>query len=215
MREDSPAEVPSVNIAQTMETATAAVPTTGPEEDDNLDAMTIAEPEMEVEVQGSEAEPEPEHPDAIPDVEEYPEDVSNDTIEERQPVLLPGNTPIVDPKLQIARAAMQPVFYLDSRVGNCVDAVRPAFAYMVYNLCRTVYKIWPTTAAWLSLPVYPMKRCKSDSTLGHVTMHWDHGLQVFAQLILKPTSARRSATRRSRQVVLKSVVISMIQTDAG
>ena len=33
-----------------METATAAVPTTGPEEDDNLDAMTIAEPEMEVEV---------------------------------------------------------------------------------------------------------------------------------------------------------------------
>ena len=118
MREDSPAEVPSVNIAQTMETATAAVPTTGPEEDDNLDAMTIAEPEMEVEVQGSEAEPEPEHPDAIPDVEEYPEDVSNDTIEERQPVLLPGNTPIVDPKLQIARAAMQPVFYLDSRAGK-------------------------------------------------------------------------------------------------
>ena len=102
MREDSPTEVPSVNIAQTMETATAAVPTTGPEEDDNLDAMTIAEPEMEIEVQGSEAEP--EHPDDIPDVEEYPEDVSNDTIEERQPVLLPGTTPIVDPNLQIARS---------------------------------------------------------------------------------------------------------------
>ena len=96
------------------------MPTTGPEEDDNLDAMTIAEPEMEVEVQGSEAEP--EHPDDIPDVEEYPEDVSNDTVEERQPVLLPGTTPIVDANLQIARAAMQPVFYLDSRVGNCVDA---------------------------------------------------------------------------------------------
>ena len=133
-----------------METATAAVPTTGPEEDDNLDAMTIAEPEMEIEVQGSEAEP--EHPDDIPDVEEYPEDVSNDTIEERQPVLLPGTAPIVDPNLQMARAAMQPVFYLDNRVGNCVDAVRPAFAYMAYNLCRTIYKIWPSTTAWLTLP---------------------------------------------------------------
>ena len=99
-----------------METATAAVPTTGPEEDDNLDAMTIAEPEMEIEVQGSEAEP--EHPDDIPDFEEYPQGVSNETLEERQPVLLPGNTPFVDPKLQIARSAMQPVFYLDSRVGK-------------------------------------------------------------------------------------------------
>ena len=138
-------EVPSVNIAQTMETATAAVPTTGPEEDDNVDALTVAEPEMEIEVQGSEAEP--EHPDDIPDFEEYPQGVSNETLEEHQPVLFPGNKPCVDLKLQIARSAMQPVFYLDSRVGNCVDAVRPAFAYMAYNLCRTMYKIWPSTIA--------------------------------------------------------------------
>ena len=79
--DDSLVEVPSVNIAQTMETATAAVPTTGPEEDDNVDALTVAEPEMEIEVQGSEAEP--EHPDDIPDFEEYPEDVSNETLEKR------------------------------------------------------------------------------------------------------------------------------------
>ena len=79
-RDVSPVEVPSVNIAQTMETATAAVPTTGPEEDDNLDAATVAEPEMEIEIQGSEAEP--EHADDIPDFEQYQEDVSNETLED-------------------------------------------------------------------------------------------------------------------------------------
>ena len=63
--------------------------------------------------------------------------------------------------------------------------------------------------------LYPMKLCKSDSTLGHVTMHWELGLQVFAQLILKPTSAKRSAMRRSRQVVPKSVETLKIRMDAG
>ena len=29
---------------------------------------------------------------------------------------------------------------------------RPTFAYMAYNLCRTIYKIWPSTTAWLTLP---------------------------------------------------------------
>ena len=60
-----------------------------------------------------------------------------------------------------------------------------------------------------------MKLCKSDSTLGHVTMHWELGLQAFAQPILKPTSAKRSAMRRSRQVVPKSVETSKIRMDAG
>ena len=138
-----------VNIAQSMETAAAAVPATGPEEDDHLDAMTVAEPEMEVDVQGSEAEP--EHADDIPDIEEYPEDINDNSNEERQAVLLPGTTPVMDPKLQIARTAMQPVFYLDSRVGNCVDANRAAFSYAAYFVCRTIYKMWPSTVKWMTL----------------------------------------------------------------
>ena len=143
VREESPTDVPNVNIAQSMETAAAAVPATGPEEDDHLDAMTVAEPEMEVDVQGSEAEP--EHADDIPDIEEYPEDINDNSNEERQAVLLPGTTPVMDSKLQIARTAMQPVFYLDSRVGNCVDANRAAFSYAAYFVCRTIYKMWPGT----------------------------------------------------------------------
>ena len=41
MREESPTDVPNVNIAQSMEAAAAAVPATEPEEDDHLDAMTV------------------------------------------------------------------------------------------------------------------------------------------------------------------------------
>ena len=95
VREESPTDVPNVNIAQSMETAAAAVPATGPEEDDHLDAMTVAEPEKEVDIQGSEAEP--EHADDIPDVEEYPEEINDNSNEERQAVLLPGTTPVMDP----------------------------------------------------------------------------------------------------------------------
>ena len=126
-----------------MEAAAAAVLTAEPEEDDRLDAMTVAEPEMEVDVQGS--DPEPEHADDIPYIEEYPEEINDNSNEERQAVLLPGTTPVMDPKLQIARTAMQPVFYLDSRVGNCVDANRTAFSYAAYFVCRTIYKMWPGT----------------------------------------------------------------------
>ena len=71
-----------------MEAAAAAVLTAEPEEDDRLDAMTVAEPEMEVDVQGS--DPEPEHADDIPYIEEYPEEINDNSNEERQAVLLPG-----------------------------------------------------------------------------------------------------------------------------
>ena len=43
------------SIAQTMEAAAAVVPATGAEEDEQLETMTVAEPEMEVEEQPSEA----------------------------------------------------------------------------------------------------------------------------------------------------------------
>eukprot|EP00439_Symbiodinium_sp_Y106_P038664 s7109_g4.t1 len=96
-----------------MEAAAAAIPEAGPEEDDQLDAMTVAEPEMEVDVQGS--DPEPEHTDDIPDIDEYPEEVNDNSNETRQAVLLTGVTPMLEPKLQIARTAMQPIVYLDIR----------------------------------------------------------------------------------------------------
>ena len=58
----------------------------------------------------------------------------------------------MDPKLQIARAAMQPVLHLDSRVGKCVDANRAAFSYAAYYVCRTIYKMWPSTIKWMTMP---------------------------------------------------------------
>ena len=138
-----------------MEAAAAAIPEAGPEEDDQLDAMTVAEPEMEVDVQGS--DPEPERADDIPDIEEYPNEVNDNSNEERQAVLLPGVTPVVEPKLQIARTAMQPIFYLDSRAGNCVDANRAAFSYAAYFVCRTIYKMWPGTIKWVTMPYEKMQ----------------------------------------------------------
>eukprot|EP00439_Symbiodinium_sp_Y106_P053071 s1782_g7.t1 len=66
------------NIAQTMEAAAAAVPSTGTAGNDNLETLTVAEPEMEVEVPASAGELEPD--DEIPEFEEFPEDVSNETL---------------------------------------------------------------------------------------------------------------------------------------
>ena len=99
-------EVPSTNIAQTMEAAAAAVPATGAEEDEQLETMTVAEPEMEVEEQPSEGEPEPD--EEMPDIIEYPEHVSVESLEERRPLLLPGRNVITDPELLIAQTSMQP-----------------------------------------------------------------------------------------------------------
>ena len=67
-------EVPSTNSAQTLEAAAAAVPATRAEEDEQLETMTVAEPEMEVEEQPSEGESGPD--EEMPDITEYPEHVS-------------------------------------------------------------------------------------------------------------------------------------------
>ena len=83
-------------IAHSMEAAAAAVPEVGPEEDDRLDAMTVAEPEMEVDVQGS--DPEPENADDLPDLDEYPEEVNDNSDDTRQAVLLSGVTLVLETK---------------------------------------------------------------------------------------------------------------------
>ena len=77
-RKESPTEV-----AHSMEAA--AVPEVGPEENDRLDAMTVAEPEMEVDVQGS--DPEPEHADDLADFDEFLEEVNDNSEDTRQAVL--------------------------------------------------------------------------------------------------------------------------------
>ena len=69
----------------------AAVPEVGPEEDDRLDAMTVAEPEMEVDGQGS--DPEPENADDLPDLDEFPEEANDNSDDTRQAVLLFGSHP--------------------------------------------------------------------------------------------------------------------------
>ena len=138
-----------------MEAAAAAVPATGAEEDEQLETMTVAEPEMEVEEQPSEGEPEPD--EELPDIAEYPEDVSVETLEERRPLLLPERNVITDPELLVAQTSMQPPYYPDKTTGYCADALRPAFAYMAYCLLRTMYKVWPSTSSWLSMPYETMQ----------------------------------------------------------
>eukprot|EP00439_Symbiodinium_sp_Y106_P040981 s983_g5.t1 len=116
--------------------AAAAVPATGAEEDENLETMTVAEPEMEVE-ERQPSEGEPERDEELPDIIQYQEDVSVEALEERRPFLLPGRTVITDPELLIAQTPMQPPYYPDMKTGYCVDAMRPAFAYMAY--CASDY----------------------------------------------------------------------------
>ena len=138
-----------------MEAAAAAVPSTGTAGNDNLETLTVAEPEMEVEVPASAGELEPD--DEIPEFEEFPEDVSNETLEERQPILLAGRKSVVNPNLLGAQTAMLPPSYPDKGPGYCVDPSRPACAYIAYCLLRTMYIIWPTTSAWLHMPYEPMQ----------------------------------------------------------
>ena len=72
-------------------------------------------------------------------------------------MLLPGCNVITDPELLIAQTSMQPPYYPDKSTGYCVDALRPAFAYMAYCLLRTMYKVWPSTSSWLTMPYETMQ----------------------------------------------------------
>ena len=84
---ESPLEVPSTSIAQTIEAATAAVPSLDVDGvgDEQLDTVTRAEPEMEVDGPQSDAEPEPDE-EMIQDLEDY--EVLQ-IASERRPLLLP------------------------------------------------------------------------------------------------------------------------------
>ena len=47
---------------------------------------------------------------------------------------------VTDPDLMLAQASMQPVYYPEMTQGMCVDAKRPAYAYMAYFLAHTIRK---------------------------------------------------------------------------
>ena len=148
-------EIPSSSMAQTMEAATAAVLTIDVGEDDQAGTMTVAEPETEVEEQQSEGEPESDE-EMLQEIPDYKEEVTQEMLEERRPLLLPGRTLVTNPDLTQARAATQPPYYPENKQGRCIDAIRTAFAYayMAYCLLRTMYKVWPTTSSWVTMPYF-------------------------------------------------------------
>ena len=195
VQRETPSEIPSSSIAQTMEAATAAVPTIDVDENENADTATVAEPEMEVDAPPSEAEQEPDEEmfNEVPDLEEE-ENAAPD--EERRPLILPIRTLITDPDLMQARSAMQPSYYRyfpEKRIGRCNDAMRTAFAYMAYCLVRTMYKVWPTTSSWMTVPYFQMQEkfeqgCRYD-VLGIV-------LASSVNLIVKARSAGTSQTKK-------------------
>ena len=122
------------------------------EDDDHLvETMTVAEPEGEMgDQQPSDGEPEPD--EEMADISEPVEGVADETLEDRRPILVPGRADYINPDLQIAQAAMQPPHYYDKERGRCIDSSKNAFAYMAYFICRTIYKTWPTTTSWMSMP---------------------------------------------------------------
>eukprot|EP00439_Symbiodinium_sp_Y106_P080074 s2620_g18.t2 len=134
---------------QAMEAAAAAVPA---EDDDQLEeTMTVAEPEGEVgEQQPSDGEPDPD--EEMVDISEPVEGAADESLEDRRPIIVPGRTDYINPDLQIAQAAMQPLYFYDRERGRCIDSSKNAFACMAYFICRTIYKTWPTTTSWMSMP---------------------------------------------------------------
>ena len=100
---------------------------------------------MEVDDRQSEGEPEPDE-EMLQDVVDYEEEVTPATLDERRPLLLPGRAVDTDPDLTQARAAMQPFYCPEMKQGKCIDAKRPAFAYMAYYFVRSMYKAWPTSS---------------------------------------------------------------------
>ena len=125
-------------------------------EGDRADVATVAEPEMEVEDRQSEGEPEPDE-EKLQDIPDYEEEVTQAMLDERRPLLLPGRTMVTDPHLTQAGAAMQPIYCPEMKQGKCIDAKRPAFAYMADYLVRAMYKAWPTTSSWVAMPYFQMQ----------------------------------------------------------
>ena len=162
---ETPSEIPSSSIAQTMEAATAAVPTVEVDDDEQVDTATVAEPEMEIDEQQSVGEPEQDK-EMLQEFLEYEEDVTQETLQERRPLLLP------DPDLLQAQTPMQTPYYPEKTGGRCVDAIRTAFAYMAYCLVRPMYKVRPTTASWVTMPFFRMQEKFSQGSRYDVLGSW-------------------------------------------
>ncbi|CAE7562288.1 unnamed protein product, partial [Symbiodinium microadriaticum] len=132
---ETPTEIPSDFIAQTMEAAAAAVPEAPEEEQEAMEVETVAEPE-EIPEPSVIAEDDPEQePDEEMDIEpgeDFDDAVPDAVAQERRPVFITGQSLNIDPELQLARTAMQPSYYSGKRNAHCIDANMTALSYMAY-----------------------------------------------------------------------------------
>ena len=146
-RRKSPLEVPTEEIANAREEATAARSSLVSIHDDgDGDARTMAESGMEVDSDMDVDEVEPD--DAQQDVDE---NENQDEIAERRPVLVQENTHIIVPVLTQARMSMQVPYYPNSPTAYCIYARLILFAYMAYVVVHCMYKSWVKTMRWTTL----------------------------------------------------------------
>ena len=71
-----------------------------------------------------------------------------------------------------ARAAMQPMYCPGMKQGKCIDAKRPAFAYMAHYIVRAMYKAWPTTSSWVTMPYFQLQEKFSQGCRYDVLGNW-------------------------------------------
>ena len=172
---ETPTEIPSERIAQTMEAAAAAVPEMTAEEQDAIERETLPEPEgvPEASVMGDDdAEQEP---DAEMDTEphaDFDDDVPDAVAQERRPVLVAGHSLSIDPELQLARTAMQTPYYHDRPNARCIDANMAALSYMAYVVCRVIHKTWSGFSKWTTMPLFQLKENLSQGQRYDVLGKW-------------------------------------------
>ncbi|CAE7932905.1 agtpbp1, partial [Symbiodinium necroappetens] len=140
-RRKSPLEVPTEEISNAMEEATAARSSlVSIHDDEDDDARTMAESEMEVDSDMDVDEVEPD--EAQQDVDE---NENQDEIAELRPVLVQENTHIIVPVLTQARKSIQVPYYPNSPTAYCIYARLILFAYMAYVVVHCMYKSWVKT----------------------------------------------------------------------
>ena len=67
---------------------------------------------------------------------------------------------------------MQPPYYPDKKTGYCVDAMRPASPTWRIAWLRTMYKVWPSTSSWLTMPYDTMQERFRTGNRYHVLGSW-------------------------------------------
>ena len=128
---ETPLEIPSEDTAQTMEAAAAATSAcVNLQDDEEMDVMTTAEPEMEVDDSLTEADP---------DAEDL-QDQHQEEVAKRRPVLLQERTLLTDPTLTQARVSLQVAYLSDAEAAQCIDPKAVSFAHVNY-ICAMYLRV--------------------------------------------------------------------------